>query len=160
MPRNRVLDRALGPRTRTSTLSTLAVLVIGAVLVVWVFSPGERERREVVSRIEIGDDAERVESLLGPAASCPTDSLEHLKGAFPNDQPPASVEAAVAGLSARTASRWVYPLDRDDEVDCAGAPDQTEIGFDAERRVLWYVPVTGRTTLVMPGGFSSDPVRQ
>jgi cbb3-type cytochrome oxidase subunit 3 len=160
MPRNRALDRALGPRSRTSTLSTLAIVLMGAVVVVWVFSPGERERREVVSRIELGDEAQRVESLLGPPARCPIGSLEHLKGAFPGDQPPAAVEAAMAGLSARTAFRWVYPLDRDDQVECAGAPDQTEIGFDAEQRVLWYVPLTGRSTLVMPGGFSSDPVRQ
>lgn len=153
MPRSRTLDRALTSQGRMSMIITVVILLLGLVVLLWVFSPGERQRRELLDRIEFGDPADRVAALLGPATECPAGSLEHLRGAFPEGWPPPAVEAALERMAAETAARWVYPLDEREPGRCGGGDGQTEIGLDDERRVLWYVAITGKTGLRLPGEY-------
>jgi hypothetical protein len=156
MSRRRALDRTLTPESRIIGIVSVAILVVGAFVLVTVFSPGERERREVMSRIEIGDEGRRVVTLLGEPTECAARSLEHLRPALPAGWPPPAKEAAIAAMTEETAIRWVYPLDDSDPGDCAGEGEQTEIGLDAERRVLWFVSVTGRTTLELPPRYTPE----
>lgn len=157
MPRSRTMDRALSTQSRISLIVTVVILLLGAVVLIWVVSPGERQRRGVMERIDFGDEATRVSALLGEPTECPTGTLEHLRGTFPEGWPPAAVEGALGRMSTETTARWVYPLDEDDPGQCDGADGQTEIGLDAERQVLWYVAITGKTGLRLPGEYTPGP---
>lgn len=127
------------------------ILLLGLVVVAWVLLSPERRRERRVDDLVVGDHAARVQALLGPPpATCPGGTLEHLAARFPTGTPPATVEGALERMQAETAERWVYPLDRGDRVGCVPGEGTTEVGFDRERRVLWYVPVTGRVAIVVP----------
>lgn len=129
---------------------SMAILVLGALVVLYVISPGERERRDVLDRIAIGTPADSVQALLGEPHECPVASLQRLGTMLPTGWPTAAVRPAMERLTTETSAIWIYPVDEGDAGNCAGADDQTEIGFDADQRVLWYVAVTGKTALVLP----------
>lgn len=154
MPRSHTIDRALPAQSRLSRIITVAILVLGAVVLIWVFSPGERERREVMERIDFGDEADRVSALLGEPTDCPVGSLDHLRPSFPEGWPQPAVEGALERMTAETTARWVYPLDDRDAGRCGGEDGQTEVGLDAERQVLWYIAITGKTGLRLPGEYT------
>lgn len=139
-----------------SRIVSVAILLIGAVALVWVFSPGERQRKAALGRIEFGFPADSITALLGPPTDCPVDSLEHLRGSFPEGWAPRTADAALQRMESETASRWVYPVDRRETGRCGGADGQTEIGFDASRQVLWYVAITGKTALRLPEGWEAE----
>src|SRR5690606_4818587 len=136
MPRSRHLDQALGTSKRSIWVATGAIVVVGAILLIWFVSPAERTRRAEVARLEIGDPVARVEGILGPpAARCEGDDLAHLAGSFPPGWPQPSIETTVQALAAATDERWIYPLDEDASATCAPVREGTEVGLDAEGRV-------------------------
>ena len=125
-----------------------AVLLVGLLVVIWAASPGERRRRGVMEDVVPGDTAAVVVGLLGePAARC--SGVAHLRDAFPPGWPTAAVQTALQRLEAETAERWVYPVGRGTP-DCAPADGRTEVGIDGRGRVLWTIPVTGRTPVRLP----------
>ena len=148
--RTRRIDNALQTQKRAMWTATALVLLVGVLVLVWVVSPAERRRRGAMDGLDVGDPASRLVQLLGePAARCPAGDLAQLRGAFPPGWPGASVESALGTLAAATAERWVYPIGRGSS-DCAPLDGRTEVGVDAERRVLWYVTVTGKTPVQLP----------
>jgi hypothetical protein len=155
LPRNRRLDQALGTSKRSIWIATGFIVVLGAVLLFWLFSPTEQSRRDRVGRLAPGDSASRVTALLGaPAARCPAGSLGHLRESFPPGWPAASAETTLQELAAETTDRWVYPLDDERPGDCEGEEGQTELGFDGDGRLLWYVAILGETPLELPSRFT------
>lgn len=124
---------------------------MGIAVLVWALSSTERRRERAAGKLGLGDPAARVTQLLGPpAATCPPGSVEHLREHLPAGFPPAAEEETLGRLQVETAERWVYPLDGGEEAGCAPAEGMTEVGLDRSRRVLWYVPVTGKTPMVFP----------
>ncbi|HEX6069198.1 MAG TPA: hypothetical protein VFZ18_05225 [Longimicrobiaceae bacterium] len=155
MPRNRRLDQALGTSKRSVRIATGLIVAVGAVILFWFFSPGERTRRDLVGRLETGDLSSRVTAVLGPpGARCPAGDLSHLRESFPPGWPAASLETALQTLAGETAERWVYPLDDDDPAQCAGENGTTEIGIDAEGRILWSIAIIGETRIELPDRFT------
>jgi hypothetical protein len=135
--------------------ATAAIIVVGLLALVWAVSPTERKRREVVERLEVGDSVARVEELLGRGAvHCPVGSLQHLEKSFPAGWPASSIQSALQAISRRTRERWVYPLSSRHRPSCTPADGVTEIGVGADGRLVWYVAVTGKTTLTLPDDLS------
>lgn len=124
-------------------------------MLLWFVSPGERKRRGLVDRLELGDPAERVMQIMGrPGARCPGRDLDHLSGSFPPGWPAAALETALQTLGEKTHDRWVYPLSSRRSAGCAPADNQTELGFDAEGRLLWYITIVGESPLRLPEQFT------
>jgi hypothetical protein len=132
----------------------VVVVLLGAVVLLWSISPGERRREQVMERIRVGDEVARVEELLGPAQRCPVNGLAHLRTRFADEWPVAAVDVALQRLSRETAERWVYPVDARRPADCAGGEGNTEIGIGRDGRVLWYVTITGKTGLRLPDDYT------
>lgn len=159
MPRNRRLDAALGASRRSIWIATGAILLLGVLLVVWLISPAERERREVMSRLNPGDHMGRVADLLGPpSARCPTSSLAHFARNFPPGWSDSAVGTTLHELERETADRWVYSLDPSEPAGCDPAEGRTEIGLDATGRILWHVAITGESVIVLPERFTPAAV--
>jgi hypothetical protein len=131
------------------------ILLLGAILLVWLVSPSERSRRSDMASLELGEPMGRVAGVLGPpAARCPGRNLSHLDESFPPGWPAPSIETTLQALGEETGERWIYPLDDDDPADCSPADGQTELGLDAEGRLLWYVAITGESPLELPERFA------
>lgn len=135
--------------------ATAAVVVVGLLALIWLFSPTERKRRDLVQRLELGDSVSRVEDLLGSAPlRCPVGSLDHLEGSFPPGWPGASSRSALQALQARTRERWIYPMGNRKPADCMPVDGSTELGVSADGHLVWYVAITGKTTLTLPDDLS------
>lgn len=149
-PRNRHVDHALRVTPKGARRASAAILGLG-LLVLWVvLFTGDRGRERNAGKIAVGADSARVAAALGPPGrACATGALENLRDHFPPDLPRATVESTLDRLRRETARRWVYPR-RGEEPGCAARPGTTEVGIGRDGRVLWYVPVTGRTPLVLP----------
>lgn len=148
------MDQALRVRQRGVWRVTALILLLGIAIVAWALLSPERRRTRAVERLDLMDDQARVTRLLGtPPAQCPTGSLAHLRERFPTGTPPAAVEQVLARLVGETAERWVYPRERGERPGCTPRRGATEIGFDREGHVLWFVPVTGRMALEVPPGY-------
>lgn len=118
-------------------------------------SPGERERSAQVERLQLGDPRERVSEVMGPpGARCSGGDLGHLAESFTPGWPAASLATALQTLGEETGERWVYPLSSRRTAGCEPADRQTELGFDAEGRLLWYVVIVGETPLRLPERFT------
>lgn len=116
----------------------------------WFALRGDPDRGAALRAVAVGADSARVHAALGaPARDCPTGSLEHLRRHMPEDTPPALLEGTLEDLRRRTARRWVYPQEGE-APSCTAGAEATEIGLDREGRVLWYVPVTGKTPVELP----------
>jgi hypothetical protein len=127
------------------------VVLVGALVLIWVVSPTERKRRDLVERLEPGDSTSRVEELLGSAGTrCPVGSLAHLERSFPPGWPGASTQTAIQALARRTTERWVYPLSSRHRSECSPVDGVTELGVGGDGRIVWYVAITGKTTLILP----------
>jgi hypothetical protein len=140
------------PKRGTRRVTAIIVLV-GLGILAWGLATPERRRARAVEKVELGFSAEQVTGQLGePGVVCPVGGLEHLQERFPTGTPPATAEQALARMQQETAERWVYPLETEagTKVGCTPRPGDTEIGLDRNRRVLWYVPVTGRRPVVAP----------
>ena len=131
------------------------MVLVGLLLLIWVFSPTERKRREVVGRLELGDSTSRVEQLLGHGAlRCPVGSLEHLEKSFPPGWPGASTRTALDAIARRTKERWVYPLNTRRRIGCTPTNGVTELGVGADGRLVWFVAITGKSTITLPDDLS------
>lgn len=148
------MDRALQTRRRGIWAVTIAILVVGLIVLVWSFSPTERHRRDVMGRLEIGDDSARVAQLVGSPLRCPGSAMDALRRSLPTDWPPAAAEQALRRLEADTGERWLYPIHLRQRIGCTSQSPHTEVGIDRRGRVLWYVPVTGKSTIVLPDQYS------
>jgi hypothetical protein len=127
------------------------VVLVGALALIWVVSPTERKRRDLVERLEPGDSTPRVEELLGSAGTqCPVGTLAHLEKSFPTGWPGASTQTAIQALARRTAQRWVYPLSSRHHAGCTPADGVTELGVGSDGRIVWYVAITGKTSVTLP----------
>lgn len=129
---------------------------MGLLLLLWFLSPGKRERSAEVARLALGDSRERVTEVMGtPLARCPGGGdLSHLDPGFPPGWPGASRAATLQTLSEETSERWVYPLRARGEIGCLPGDGQSEFGFDAEGRLLWYIAFVGDTPLRFPERFT------
>lgn len=148
--RNRNVDRAIRRRQRGIRRATAAVVVIGLGGLVWAYTLPEQRQGRRAGGLEIGDDSARITERFGAVGRvCPVGALEHLRDRFPEDTPPATAQAALERMRRETARRRVIPLPRGTD-DCLPDPGATEIGIDRDGRVLWIVPLTGRTPLRLP----------
>ena len=130
---------------------TAVIVALGLLVLLWVvLFTGDRGRERNAGKIALGADSAQVAGVLGPPASaCATGSLEHLRDHFPTDIPGATLESTLERLRRETARRWVYPRNGE-AAACTAAAGATEVGVGHDGRVLWYVPVTGRSALVLP----------
>lgn len=138
-------ERALFDKTRSRAVSA-AIVAAGLVAVAaWLLSADVRRERRAAS-LAVGDGAARAEQLLGPPdATCPAGSLDHLGSEFPVDVPRGEAERVLERLRERTARRLLWGVD-----GCLPGDGDTEVGLDAEGRVAWVVPATGRRALQYP----------
>jgi hypothetical protein len=96
-----------------------------------------------------GMSADSVGDVLGePNRICATGRVDHV----PLTGPDSSATRRV--LRDRTAERWVYtrraarrPIPRDPDSRCRAPSIATELGFDAEGRLRWYVREMNQTPL-------------
>lgn len=135
---------------------TAAIVVLGLLALVWGLASTERRRARETKRLEVGMGAAQVVQVMGePPVTCPVGTLAHLRDRFPVGTPAVAAEQVVARLQRETAERWVYPLKRGGgaPAGCTPGEGSTEVGLDRNRRVLWYVPVTGRRPLEVPEAY-------
>ncbi|MQA92761.1 MAG: hypothetical protein GEU90_21490 [Gemmatimonas sp.] len=136
-------------------VTTIAILVVGAVLVFVAIGRVERQRIARLEALRLGESADAVTALLGVEPSvCSNEPLDHLRGSFPEGWPVAAVDVALEELRAETAERWVYPVGTSTVAPCLGDEPRTEIGVAADSSVLWSISVLGRSPLQLPSGFT------
>jgi hypothetical protein len=136
-------------------IATIVIVVIGAGIVFFAIRGADRARTDALEDVEVGDLAENVTAAVGlEPRSCPTGTLDHLRGSFTEDWSPAAVDVALERLVSLTRERWVYPLRANNETSCDGAEPQTEIGVGLDGSIVWSVAVAGRTTLRLPLGMT------
>lgn len=96
--------------------------------------------RAGLDQVRFGMTADEVRRILGdPNRVCTTSMVEHVELRGDN--------AAMRGaLREATAERWVYSRSRppsvsprDASIDCRAPVLATELGFDPDRRLRWYV---------------------
>jgi hypothetical protein len=103
--------------------------------------------------------ADSVRAALGePNRICASGSVDHVPLAG------ADTAALRASLREATAERWVYtrrnasrPVPRDPDPACRAPSIATELGFDAGRRLRWYVREMDQTPIVMDPGLVGSP---
>lgn len=155
----RRIERSLREPEWVIRFVTLLILLAGGAVVVFTYSRSESRRARDVEPLAIGDSASRVVTLLGePAAVCRTGSLAHLRGQFSPEWSVAAADRALERLRQQTAERWLYPLEGDDASGCGPLRRGTEIGVDANRTVLWLVPLIGKRPLVLPASYTPATV--
>lgn len=148
------VDRALDTHGRGPLIATGVVVALGLIMLVWLVSPTERNRRTVVQELAIGTDSTVVLRELGEPVRCPAGDMRSFSEAFPADWPRPVTELAVADLGARTAQRWVYAINLRKRLPCDSTEEHTEIGIDADGRVLWHIAVTGKTAVELPEAYT------
>jgi hypothetical protein len=149
--RSRRLDRALPNRTPGLWIVTILILVLGALLVLASAGQAARDRQDLMDRVRIGDDAENALAALGiEPRRCPGGDLGHLRASFPEGFSDAAIDVSLERLGEVTAERWVFELDGSAPEFCAPSPRRTELGVDAEGRVVWVVAVLGRSAVRLP----------
>jgi hypothetical protein len=125
--------------------------MVGVLVFVWAVAPSDRTRQQQMERVVVGDPGSRAEEVLGMVAvRCPVESLEHLRGSFPEGWSPAAVDVGLEALEQVTAERWVFTSVRGGSPTCAALTGQTEIGVDSAGTIVWTAPVVGRSLLAVP----------
>jgi len=136
-------------------LALIVVLGAAAVALLRIFCVPVGSFREGLTRLTWGMPADSVREILGdPNLICTDPGVEHLKLSVSPDT--AAVRRVLAGA---TAERWVYarprpttPVPRDDRPACRAPVMGTELGFDADGRLRWYVREAEQTpTTIDPG---------
>lgn len=153
MPRNRI-DKALNTSGRGPWIATGVVFLLGVLVLAWVISPTERKRRAIVEDLELGDDSLQVLTALGTPVRCPPRSADVIRGGFPGDWPAPAIESALERMQEETAQRWIYAINPRKRLPCSTEKAHTEIGIGKDGRVLWYIPVTGRTSIELPEDYT------
>jgi hypothetical protein len=146
-------ERAIQTPGRGPLIATAVVLVLGALVLVWAISPTERGRRAAMERIAMGADSAQVRELLGEPVRCLAET-ERIRGFLPVDWPPRAADGVAERLGHDTAQRWVYAINPRSRIPCASNERRSEVGIDSHGRVLWYVAVTGRTTIRVPDEYT------
>jgi hypothetical protein len=104
---------------------------------------------EGIDRLRWGMPADSVIAALGePNRICASGAVDHVPVAGPDTL------VVRQALRKNTAERWVYtrrsarrPVPRDADPRCRAPSIATELGFDAERRLRWYVREMDQTDL-------------
>jgi hypothetical protein len=145
-------DRSFREPQRAIRWITILILLLGAAAVIWAVSRPEARRERALRGLAVGDTATVVLQRLGTPHRCAVGTLDHLQGQFPGGWSAATQAAAVERLRTMTADRWLFPLDRSGD-PCAHPRRGTEMGLGRDRRVLWFVPLSGKHPLVLPESF-------
>ena len=134
-------------------------LVIGLGLIALAlafFGSDDSRRARQVRRLSPGLASAAVVDRLGPPpARCPVGELDYLQANFPDEFSPATAGETIARMEAETSERWVYP-GRGRTPGCIATNGATEIGLGRDGRILWLVPVTGRTPVRLPDAYRTD----
>ena len=143
------VDQALRTNKNLSRMISIAIIVVGGLLIVaGAFLFGGRRQEGRAARIAVGEDTTAVIRLLGePPHRCQPSSLAHLGNQFPPNTPRPTVDEELARLRRGTVARWVYPRGQ----GCVPDDGATEIGLDRQGRVLWVVPTRDKRPLVYEG---------
>ena len=129
----------------------MVIVLLGLVVLVWVFSPTERQRRAEMDDLAVGADSTEVLRLLGAAPTrCAPTLPPTLRSGLPEDLPPATVENVLGRMQEETRERWLYPISFRRSLACGAREAHTELGIGDDGRVLWYVAITGKTPLELP----------
>jgi hypothetical protein len=125
------------------------ILGLGVLIVAGVLLFGDRGRERAAGSVRVGDDSTSVAARMkAQPEHCPGNDLGHLANTFPANTPRPTVEETLGSLSGRTRTRWVYPKESRTN-PCRPRSGETEVGFSADGRVLWVVPVHGTTPIAM-----------
>ena len=125
------------------------ILGLGVLVVAGVFLFRDRGRERAAGSVRVGDDSTSVAARMkAQPEHCPGNDLGHLANTFPANTPRPTVEETLGSLSGRTRTRWVYPSESRSN-PCRPRRGETEVGFSADGRVLWVVPVHGTTPITM-----------
>jgi hypothetical protein len=155
---NRRIEHEFTPPSRWIGYITVMVIVIGVLVLLYVLGQGDRGRRAAAEEVKLGSSAEEAQAVIGSVpARCPTGSLAHLEGSFPEGWSPPSVFGGVEWLQEVTRERLVFALGSSAPV-CEGAANQSEIGLDSVGAVIWTVAEVGRTPLRLPPWMTPDEV--
>lgn len=149
MARSRV-DRVLHTHGRGPRIASLAIALLGMIVLVWFLSPTERKRRSLMEDVALGADTTEVIRVLGAPVRCGPKYTEQIRASFPEEWSQRQVETALSRMDHSTRQRWVYPVNSRKPLGCNASEAHTEIGVDAAGRVLWAVDVTGRTPIRVP----------
>src|SRR5688572_4521499 len=110
MARTHAIDRVLNTHGRGPWIASGVMVALGVIVVVWLLSPSERKRREVMEGVAIGADTAEVLRVLGAPVRCPPKATEQIRTSFPEDWPPRLVETALSRMDFGTRERWVYAI--------------------------------------------------
>lgn len=135
-------------------VATGLVIGLGLIALAFAFFGSDDSRRErQVRRLAPGlASATVVERLGPPPVRCAVGELDRLQAQFPDEFAPAMAGEAINRMEADTGERWVYPS-RGQTPGCDAGDGATEIGFGRDGRILWLVPVTGRTPVRLPDAY-------
>jgi hypothetical protein len=150
------VDRVIAGPPPTARRATLIILALGAVAVAWAGIARFTSREHKAGQIRLDADSAQVVALMGqPSARCSGAAVDHLRDAFPEGTPATTLDDEIVGLREQTARRWIYAPDP--RPGCVPAAGDTEVGWDHAGHVLWYVPATGRSAMVMPDSSFAGP---
>ena len=154
MARKHAVDRVLNTHGRGPKIASGVIGVLGAIVLLWFFSPTERRRRSTMEDVAIGADTTEVIRLLGTPVRCSPKATQQIRASFPTDWPPRLVETALSRMDYSTQQRWVYPIRARRRAGCNAREGHTEIGVGKDGRILWSVDVTGRTPIRLPDDYT------
>jgi hypothetical protein len=126
------------------------VAIAGAIAILRMVCVPVGSFREGLEELDWGLPADSVVAILGePNRICASGAVDHIALTRPD------TSALRDALRAATAERWVYtrrgasrPIPRVTDPSCRAPSIATEVGFDAEGRLRWYVREMDQTDLV------------
>ena len=141
------IDRALKTNRARSRLVSAVILAIGLLAVLaFYFTPTHRRQR-AAGHLRPGDDSSAVLARVGgEPMRCPGTDVDHVVAELPAGTSRPERAAVLALARSATRSRWVYPAGH----GCHPRAGDSEVGFDAQGRVLWVAPAIGRAPLAYP----------
>ncbi len=157
------MTEATGPAPLRSGRILVLLLLLGAAVVIALRSlcVPVGSFRAGLDNLAWGITADSVRSILGePNVICTDPSVAHLRLSVSPD-----TLLVRRTLAAATAERWVYArphpdeaVPRDNRPECAAPVMGTELGFDHDGRLRWYVREMDQTPPVFDPELASRPV--